>query len=86
MKIIWRAHKEESIFLYVSTFSNVADSQTLPSMGKMCLVCLENSGLELTILIVFLNARVNICSGKMLLKDDMMADDTNWMLDIKTLL
>lgn len=40
------------------------NSQTSPSMGNMCLVHLENSGLELTILIVFLNARVNICHEK----------------------
>lgn len=48
----------------MSNSSNVANSQTSPSVGNMCLVHLENSGLELTILIVFLNARVNISGGK----------------------
>lgn len=49
----------------MSNPSNVAElSQTSPSMGNMCLVHLENSGLELTILIAFLNARVNIYSEK----------------------
>lgn len=48
----------------MSSSSNVADPQTLPSMGNMCLALLENSGLEWAILVVFLNARVNICNEK----------------------
>lgn len=65
------------IYFYICQSSNVADSQTSPSIGNMCLVHLENSELELTILIVFLNATVNISAEKkMLLNDCMMVDDT----------
>lgn len=48
----------------MSQSSNVADSQTSPSMGNMCLALLENSGLKQTILVMFLDARVNICNEK----------------------
>ena len=50
--------------LCMPSSSNVTELSSFSFHGDMDLVYLENSGLELRILIGFLNARVSICSEK----------------------
>lgn len=55
---------EKEPILCLPSSSNVSALSSFIFHGDMDLVYLENSGLELRILIRFLNARVSICSEK----------------------